>query len=158
VCIDKLKVKMKEAHDLEQRAYLETLLRRKTGHSLTHFIESLEQQSQGGKNEGILSVKSGTEWLRVKLDSIHWIEAAGDYMCLHTSEGQLIIRKTLKELEQQLNKKLFPRVNRSAIVNVDKVTRLTPNSNGEYIAQLTTGDKVKVGRKYRANVAELGHA
>jgi two-component system LytT family response regulator len=158
VCVDKIKAKMKEANELQQCAYLETLLKRKTGHSLTHFIESLEQQSQASSESNILSVKSGTEWLRVKLDSIHWIEAAGDYMCLHTSEGQVIIRKTLKELEQQLNKKLFPRVNRSAIVNVEKVTKLTPNSNGEYIAQLSTGDKVKVGRKYRVNMAELGLA
>jgi two-component system LytT family response regulator len=158
VCVDKLKVKIKEANDLQQRAYLEALLKRKTGHSLTHFIESLEQQSQTVGEAEVLSVKSGTEWLRVKLNTIHWIEAAGDYMCLHTSDGQLIIRKTLKELEQKLNKRLFPRVNRSAIVNVNKVTKLTPNSNGEYVAQLTTGDTVKVGRKYRANVAELGHA
>jgi two-component system LytT family response regulator len=157
VCIDKIKAKIKEANELQRCAYLETLLQRKTGHSLNHFIESLEQQSNTAKESGVLSVKSGTEWLRVKLDNIHWIEAAGDYMCLHTSDGQLIIRKTLKALEQQLNKKLFPRVNRSAIVNADKVTKLTPNSNGEYIAQLSTGDKVKVGRKYRSNVSELGH-
>lgn len=157
VCLDKIKAKMREAKDLEQCAHLDTLLQRKTGHSLTHFIESLEQQPQTPHESDILSVKSGTEWIRVRLDTLNWIEAAGDYMCLHTSDGQLIIRKTLKELEQQLNKKHFPRVNRSAIVNVEKVTKLTPNSNGEYIAQLVTGDKVKVGRKYRTNVAELGH-
>ena len=157
-CIDKLKAKIQEANALKQRAHLEGLLQRKTGHTLTHFIESLEQQSQIDDDNGVLSVKSGTEWLRVKMDTIDWIEAAGDYMCLHTTEGQLIIRKTLKELEQLLNSHMFPRVNRSAIVNVAKVVKLTPNSNGEYVALLTTGDKVKVGRKYRANVTELRSA
>ena len=64
-----------------------------------------------------------------------------------------------KELEdpvvEQLNPNLFPRVNRSAMINLSKLKRLTPNSNGEYLAQLTSGDSVKVSRKYKFKLEEL---
>ena len=100
-------------------------------------------------------MKSGSEWVRVKLDDILWIEAAGDYMCVHTSDGTHIIRKTLKQFEQELDAKLFSRVNRSAIINLTKLVKLTPNSNGEYIAQLNTGENVKVSRKYKFKLDEL---
>ncbi|MFT5840667.1 MAG: two-component system LytT family response regulator, partial [Flavobacteriales bacterium] len=33
--------------------------------------------------------------------------------------------------------------------------RLTPNSNGEYLAQLTSDDSVKVSRKYKFKLEEL---
>jgi two-component system LytT family response regulator len=102
-----------------------------------------------------VSMKSGSDWIRVRLDDITWIEAAGDYMCLHTSEGTHIIRKTLKQFEQELDPTLFPRVNRSAMINLSKLKRLTPNSNGEYLAQLTSGDSVKVSRKFKFKLEEL---
>ena len=59
------------------------------------------------------------------------------------------------EFEQELDSKHFPRVNRSAIVNMSKLIKLTPNSNGEYIAQLSTGDLIKVSRKYKFQLDEL---
>ena len=102
-----------------------------------------------------VSMKSGSDWIRVRLDDITWIEAAGDYMCLHTSEGTHIIRKTLKQFEQELDPTLFPRVNRSAMINLSKLKRLTPNSNGEYLAQLTSVDSVKVSRKFKFKLEAL---
>jgi two-component system LytT family response regulator len=70
-------------------------------------------------------------------------------------EGTHIIRKTLKQFEQELDPNLFPRVSRSAMINMSKLKRLTPNSNGEYVALLTTGDSVKVSRKYKFKLEEL---
>jgi len=41
------------------------------------------------------------------------------------------------------------------MINMSKLKRLTPNSNGEYVALLTTGDSVKVSRKYKFKLEEL---
>jgi two-component system LytT family response regulator len=41
------------------------------------------------------------------------------------------------------------------MINMSKLKRLTPNSNGEYVAQLTSGDSVKVSRKYKFKLEEL---
>nr|WP_277344134.1 LytTR family DNA-binding domain-containing protein [Paraglaciecola sp. 20A4] len=103
----------------------------------------------------VISLKSGSQWIRVKLDDIVWIEAAGDYMCVHTTSDTHIIRKTLKQFEEELDNELFPRVSRSAIINIAKLSTLTPNSNGEYVAQLGDDIRVKVGRKYKFSIDEL---
>ncbi|MBL4630344.1 MAG: response regulator transcription factor [Paraglaciecola sp.] len=156
-CLSKLVDSFFDSDVVLQHLKLDELLSRKTGNSIDGFIRNLEVTSGGSMSEPqrSVSMKSGTQWIRVRLDDISWIEAAGDYMCVHTLDGTHIIRKTLKQFEQELDPRLFPRVNRSAMINVSKLTRLTPNSNGEYFAQLTSGDSVKVSRKYKFKLQEL---
>lgn len=156
-CIENLSHAFAQTELLEQHKKLGVLLNRKTGNSIDGLLHNLEVAAQSSLNDlqQTISLKNGSEWLRVKLDSIAWIEAAGDYMCVHTIEGTHIIRKTLKQFENELDQKRFPRVNRSAMVNINKLMKLTPNSNGEYVAQLSTGDRIKVSRKYKFRLDEL---
>jgi two-component system LytT family response regulator len=156
-CLSKLVDSFFDSDVVLQHLKLDELLSRKTGNSIDGFIRNLEVTSGGSMSElqRTVSMKSGSEWIRVRLDDILWIEAAGDYMCVHTLEGTHIIRKTLKQFEQELDPNLFPRVNRSAMINMSKLKRLTPNSNGEYLAQLTSDDSVKVSRKYKFKLEEL---
>jgi two-component system LytT family response regulator len=158
-CLRKLADSFFDSDVVLQHLKLDELLSRKTGNSIDGFIRNLEVTSGGSMSElqRSVSMKSGSEWIRVRLDDISWIEAAGDYMCVHTLEGTHIIRKTLKQFEQELDPNLFPRVSRSAMINMSKLKRLTPNSNGEYVALLTTGDSVKVSRKYKFKLEELSH-
>jgi two-component system LytT family response regulator len=156
-CLSKLVDSFFDSDVVIKHQKLYELLNRKTGNSIDGFIRNLEVTSGGSMSDlqRTVSMKSGSEWIRVRLDDISWIEAAGDYMCVHTLEGTHIIRKTLKQFEQELDPNLFPRVNRSAMINLSKLTRLTPNSNGEYLAQLSSGDSVKVSRKYKFKLEEL---
>lgn len=156
-CLDKL-IASFSAQDLaRQHQKLDELLNRKTGNSIDCFIQNLEVTQGGSLSElqQTVSMKSGSQWIRVKLEHIVWIEAAGDYMCVHTNDGTHIIRKTLKLFEQELDSALFPRVNRSAMINLSQLVKLTPNSNGEYVAQLSSGEQVKVSRKYKFQLEEL---
>jgi two-component system LytT family response regulator len=100
-----------------------------------------------------IAVKEQGEIIRVSAASIQWIDAAGDYMCLHCSDGQThILRKTMKELEQELDPKLFVRVHRSAIVNTKQISKLVTQSSGEYLLVLENGQELKVSRSYRDKV------
>jgi two-component system LytT family response regulator len=158
-CVGRL-IKLQQEGELAQKhRELDELVVSKTGNSLTAFMQNLETAVPGRVSEmqKTISLKSGTEWLRVKLDSIFWIEAAGDYMCVHTQEGTHIIRKTLKQFQDELDSMLFKQVNRSAIINTGKLSKLTPNSNGEYMALLSSGDSVKVSRKYKLLFNELSN-
>ncbi|MFT5542511.1 MAG: two-component system LytT family response regulator [Glaciecola sp.] len=156
-CVSKLKKAFEQRNLVEEHHQLDKLLVSKTGNSINTFMQNLQQAEPGKISEmqQTISLKSGTQWLRVRLDSIFWIEAAGDYMCVHTQDGTHIIRKTLKEFESELVSKDFIRTNRSAIINLNKLSKLTPNSNGEYFALLTSGDNVKVTRKYKLQLDEL---
>ncbi|MBV9620076.1 MAG: response regulator, partial [Gammaproteobacteria bacterium] len=71
-----------------------------------------------GRRPEVLPIRQGRETLRVPVASIQWIDAAGDYMCIHAGGDTHILRGTMKELEEILDPKLFQRVHRSTIVNL----------------------------------------
>ena len=98
-------------------------------------------------------VKSGGRVQFVKTEDIEWVEAAGDYVQLHTADKKHLLRKTMKEMADALPSEQFLRIHRSTIVNVDCLQEMRPyGSNGEYIAILDDGTKRKLSRTYRDEV------
>lgn len=107
------------------------------------------------RREDKLAVRDGGRTVRVGLASIRWIDAAGDYMCIHTDGETLILRATMRELEKQLDPQRFPRVHRSTIVNARRVVELRPHTNGEGFIRLDCGQELKVSRGHRDKLALL---
>jgi two-component system LytT family response regulator len=99
-----------------------------------------------------ISIKDGQNITRVKSTDIGWVDAAGDYMCIH--EGSLIhvMRITMKELENQLDPAVFQRIHRSTIVNLERVEKVSAHINGEYQLTLDSGDRLKMSRSYKDKV------
>ncbi|MGI8508214.1 MAG: LytTR family DNA-binding domain-containing protein, partial [Gemmatimonadaceae bacterium] len=85
----------------------------------------------------------------VKLTDVSWIEADGDYMRVHSKGRVLLVRMTMRELEQRLDPALFVRAHRSVVVNIDFVASVELLSHGEHVATLSDGVRVRVGRTYR---------
>ena len=100
----------------------------------------------------VMSIKDGSEVTRVPVADIQWVDAAGDYMCVHAKDGMHIMRKTMKELEQSLNPKTFIRVHRSALVNINFVKKLVSHVSGEYHLILHNDTELKVSRSHRDKV------
>ena len=100
----------------------------------------------------VLPIRQGRETVRVPVASIRWIDAAGDYMCIHAGVDTHILRGTMKELEELLDPKLFQRVHRSTIVNLRLVKSLRAHMNGEYFLTLEGGHELKLSRTYRDKV------
>jgi two-component system, LytTR family, response regulator len=100
----------------------------------------------------VLPIRQGRETYRVPVASIEWVDAAGDYMCIHAGGQTHVLRGTMKELEQLLDPKLFQRVHRSAIVNLRLVRSLRAHMNGEYFLTLEGGHELKLSRTYRDKV------
>jgi two-component system, LytTR family, response regulator len=100
----------------------------------------------------ILPIRQGRETVRVPVSSIEWVDAAGDYMCIHADGNTHILRGTMKELEEVLDPKRFQRVHRSTIVNLSLVKSLRAHMNGEYFLTLEGGHELKLSRTYRDKV------
>ena len=82
---------------------------------------------------------------------IEWIEAADYYVCVHASEKSHLLRRTMAELERELDNGLFCRVHRSAIVNVLRVRSLElGDSDGSVV--LKSGTRLPLSRRYRKQV------
>ncbi len=102
-----------------------------------------------------LSFKDGSKVVMLNADEIDWIDAAGDYMCIHAAGKTHIIRETMKTLQARLDPSRFQRVHRSAIVNVKKVKQLHRHSNGGYVIILEGGAELKLSRSYKEVVARF---
>jgi two-component system LytT family response regulator len=85
----------------------------------------------------------------VRVDEIDWIEAADNYVRLHSGRDEHLLRETMNSVETRLDPHRFVRVHRSAIVNVDAVKEVQPLFHGDYEVLLRTGKLVPVGRNYR---------
>ncbi len=102
-----------------------------------------------------LTIKDGQEVHILPIEDIDWVDAAGDYMCIHSDSLTHIMRVTMKQLERVLNPAIFKRVHRSTIINVERVKKIRGAGNGEHLLTLQCGAELKVSRTYRQVVVDL---
>ena len=88
----------------------------------------------------------------IKIDSIAWVDAAGDYMCVHAEGETHIMRCTMTQLLEELDDDVFKRVHRSTIVNLNCIEEVIPHTKGEYFLQISHGERIKVSRNYRDTI------
>jgi len=98
---------------------------------------------------GRLSVKSAGQVSFLKISEIDWIEAADYYSCLHVGGKTHLLRRSLSELDQELDQGVFCRIHRSTIVKLDRVRGLKLNKNGEFDVLLDNGTRLRLSRRYR---------
>jgi two-component system LytT family response regulator len=96
-----------------------------------------------------LAIKSvGQVWF-VKISEIDWIEAADYYACLHVGAKTHLLRRSMAELEQELDPNVFSRIHRSTIVNLERVRGLRLGTDGEYEVLLEDGARLRLSQRYR---------
>ncbi len=134
--------------------------------SLLRLVSSMSGENVGSMRElnakGIdrlkkkevakLVIKDCGRTTLVPQDHIEWIDAAGDYMCVHADGKTHIMRKTMKELEAELDSDILQRIHRSTIVNISQVTELQSHINGEYFLTLKSGHIIKLSRTYKSKL------
>jgi two-component system LytT family response regulator len=96
-----------------------------------------------------LVIKDRGEVLFIKVADIDWIEAANYYACLHVGARIHVLRRSLIELESDLDAAQFCRVHRAAIVNLERIRSLELKDDGEYEVVLETGARLRMSRRFR---------
>ncbi|MEE4217417.1 MAG: response regulator [Xanthomonadales bacterium] len=96
-----------------------------------------------------LAIRDGGNTTWIPQNEIDWIDAAGDYMCVHSKGETYILRMTMKKLEQELDPEILQRVHRSTIVNIKQVREMQSHINGEYFLTLQNGHTLKLSRSYK---------
>jgi two-component system LytT family response regulator len=84
----------------------------------------------------------------IPYQDIQWIDAAGDYMCVHTHSETHVMRTRLKNLINERLPDLFVRIHKSTVVNLTYIEQLQPLGNSEYNAVLSNGKVLKVSRTF----------
>jgi len=152
--LDRVRTRLAEKRSAEEATKLQAVL----AEVAPDAIENMPVEDENaGRYERMINIKDRGQIFRVDVESIEHIEAAGDYMCIYTGDNSLILRETMKDLERRLDPRVFQRVHRSTIVNLDQVRQVKPHTNGECFLVLDSGAEVKVSRSYRDVVARFVH-
>jgi len=98
---------------------------------------------------------SDNEKVLLPVNTIRWIDAAGDYMCVHTDQETHIVRVTMKKLESQLDERVFKRIHKSTLVNVNCIKSIRALRNSESILELGDDIHLKVSRNFSSAIQQL---
>jgi two-component system LytT family response regulator len=116
-------------------------------------VNRAKQKIARGKDQPkkleFLTIKSAGQVAFVSLPEIDWIEAADYYAGLHVGGRTHLLRRSIAELEQELDPALFCRIHRSTIVNLHRVRGLTLDEDGDYTVLLESGTSLRLSRRYR---------
>src|SRR3989442_1061297 len=110
------------------------------------YHHALEQRRVTRPADRLLVEDDGRSFF-VRTADVDWIEAAKNYVRLHVGDRTHLLRSTLTALEQRLDPERFRRINRSAVVNLDRVRELQPWVHGDAIIILQTGTRVTLIRR-----------
>jgi two-component system LytT family response regulator len=97
-------------------------------------------------------IKNGGRVTLLDTASIDWIEAADNYVCLHCGTARHVIRETMSSLEARLDRRIFVRIHRSYMVNIDRIAEMRPWFRGDYLVFLRDGTKLRLSRSYRESL------
>jgi len=116
--------------------------------AVNKVIEKLNNFSLPKKEEidAFIFFKSDKKIHKVDLESIHYIEAVGDYMKVITDSGQLLINETMKNLQEELPARSFIRVHKSFIISRNRIKFI----EGNYIQ--VENKSIPIGATYRNDV------
>jgi two-component system, LytTR family, response regulator len=95
---------------------------------------------------------------RVRLipaDHVDWIEAADNYVVLHSGVETHTVRDTLSRLDAELDPDVFVRIHRSTVVRVDRIKELVASFHGDFDVTLRDGTEVTMSRTFRRRVEAL---
>jgi len=114
--------------------------------SQKNTTELLETASQSPMQSQRVVVKTGSKIKIIPVQDVYYLEAADDYVKVHTQEGSFLKNKTMNHFEKTLDTQQFVRSHRSYIVNVQQITRIDPYEKDNHIAILKSGARVPVSR------------
>ena len=100
-------------------------------------------------------IKIGRKHLFFDKREIDMVEADSNYIRVFVNDSSYIIRNTLRSVEEKLDPDIFMRINRSTIINVDRIRELIENEKNEYEVILKDKKIIKWGRQYRKNLSRF---
>jgi two-component system LytT family response regulator len=100
-------------------------------------------------------VKDGTKVTLIPVMKLDYAEALDDYVSLATEGKKHLKQQTISGLELALDPRLFVRIHRSYLVNLERVTRIEPYGKDSKVAILTNGVRLPVSRAGYARLKAL---
>jgi DNA-binding LytR/AlgR family response regulator len=116
----------------------------------TSFAEKDAAEADGDKKGSprLFLVKNKGHLGLLSVDDIDWLRAEGNYTRIRVGRVEHLVRRGIGAMEAELSGGPFLRINRSMMVNMDRVSRLDPSSGGGYMVRLSSGGHFKLTRRF----------
>lgn len=134
---------------------------------IRRIIEAPDSERIAGRlDELVQALRSNASYVRrlliqengrsvfLEVSRIDWIEAARNYACIHSADRTYILRTSLDSLAGKLDPALFRRINRSELVNVERIAEVRVWFHGDQRVILKSGKELNWSRRYRADTLE----
>ncbi len=114
-----------ESYELNALDYLlkpiaEDRLKKALDKAIGHFQQKVPEKDLMLSSDHIF-VKADRKLFRLELNEIQYIEAMKDYVMIHTRDKKLMVAMNIKTIFNQLPSTDFVRINKSFVVNLNKV-------------------------------------
>ena len=120
---------------------------------LSGLLKDVRAANPGG---GRILIRTPERILFLKPEEIDHVEAAGNYVVLHSGKERHILRETTAAMEARLSPAGFMRISRSSIVNLARIREVQPLGPGQYSVLLKTGDRLDMTCSLTELQARLG--
>ncbi|MBO3699585.1 LytTR family DNA-binding domain-containing protein [Roseivirga sp. E12] len=118
-----------------------------------NLIDSVAQESAETLRTFMLKDK-GRE-IYVKVDDVQFLESAGNYVVLHTSDQQYVYRATMNQMESSLDKEEFLRIHRSFLVNRRFVKSYQYLTGNEFSFQMKNGKTLRSAKSQKPLITQF---
>jgi two-component system LytT family response regulator len=113
------------------------------------LLELLSSRPTESQYQTRFMVRDGERYVFVRVSDVQAFEANGNYIRLRTAAGSYMVRMTMAELEKKLDPARFARIHRSAVVNIDRIEKITPAWHGDFEVCLAGGQQLRLSRNFR---------
>lgn len=110
------------------------------------LIELLKGPRTGPALLNRIAIKTEDRTIFVKVEEVDYFESASNYVVLCTRTGNHVLRETLTNLEAKLPPKMFLRISRAVIVNLNAIKELQPGLQGDHVVLLHGGKQLSMTR------------
>jgi len=105
----------------------------------TKTQQILGTASQSPMQANRIVVKDGSKIKIIPVSQVQYLEAADDYVKIHSKDGIFLKKKTMQYFEESLLLQQFIRIHRSYIINTQLITRIESNEKDGHSVLLNTG-------------------
>ena len=102
-----------------------------------------------------IRLRSGSRVWYVDPEEVEWIEADDYYASLQMGGRAQLLRKTLNELEAELDPSQFVRIHRSVIVNLAHVREIRTDSSGRHMVAMNGGRRLPLARSRKDHLHRM---
>ena len=107
------------------------------------FAKAMEQAIARFKDKeaSFVFVKDRGQYHMIKWEEVHFIESLDNYARLFFGKQSVLLKTSLNQLEEQLDRQFFFRTSRAQIINLSYIESIRER-DGRFSVQLTTGELI----------------